>query len=258
MRVHVSGITMSYEAIGSGTPLVLLHALGLDSRQWRWQLDAFAANHRVITVDLRGHGSSGKPAGPYAIGQMAADVRGFFGAIGIDAADIIGLSMGGMVAQALALDHPTTVRSLILADTTCEYPPEARQQFEARARMAETQGMAPLAAAMPERWFPPEFIRDHPNLVGEIQAIVAANDASAYAAACRAVGAVDFGSRIGEIRCPTLVVVGDSDPGTPPAVAARLQQSIPGARLTIIEHASHLSNICQPAAFNAAGAAFLG
>ena len=220
-------------------------------------MPALASSHRVITVDLRGHGQTDRPAGPYTLDQMAEDVYGLQGALAIAPADIVGLSLGGMVALALALRHSTGVRRLVLADTTSEYPQAAREQFEERARIAETQGLAPLVAGVPERWFTPEFIREHPETVAEIQSIVATNEPRAYAAACRAVGAVDCAARLSALACPTLVIVGDQDPSTPPATARRLRRAIPGARLMVIEAASHLSNVGQPAAFNAALLEFL-
>jgi 3-oxoadipate enol-lactonase len=258
LKAFANGISMHYESTSYGPPVVLIHALGLDSRQWQGQAPALAAAHRVIALDLRGHGQSDRPAGPYSLDQMAEDVYGLMAALGIDSADVVGLSLGGMVAMALAVQRPTAIRRLVLADTTSEYPQAGREQFEVRARVAETHGLAPLVAGVPERWFTADFILEHPGTVAEIQAIVGANDPAAHAAACRAVGAVDYTARLDALRCPTLVIVGDQDPGTPPAAARRLQQAIPGARLKIIERASHLSNVGQPAAFSAALLEFLG
>ena len=257
MQATANGISIHYESAGSGPPVVLIHALGLDWRQWRDQIAALAPTRRAIALDLRGHGQSDRPPGPYSLGQMAEDVYGLIEALGVAPTDVVGLSLGGMVAMELALRHPRAIRRLVLADTTSEYPRAAREQFEERARTAETEGMAPLVAGVPERWFTPEFARAHPETVAEIQRIVGANDPAAYAAACRAVGTVDCTSRLGSLGCPTLVVVGDQDPGTPPAAARRLREAIPGARLVVIDGASHLSNVGRPDAFNTALLEFL-
>lgn len=258
MRVYANGIGINYQLEGHGPPLTLIHALGLDLRQWRWQVPALTERHQVLRYDVRGHGRSDTSPGPYSLDLLAEDLHGLLQALGISRTHLLGLSMGGMIAQVLALTHPEVVESLILADTTSEYGPEAQHQFEERARVAEVQGMEPLIQGIVERWFTPGFRQTYPLIVDEIRAILRQTAPLGYAACCLAVARLNLTARLGEIRRPTLVLVGDQDPGTPPPVAQRIHESIPGSRFEVIRDASHLSNVAQPDQFNAAVLAFLG
>jgi len=257
MRAFVNGIALDFDLVGRGPTLVLIHALGVDRRMWRRQVPVFAESHQVVAYDVRGHGGSDKPSGPYSLETLADDLHGLLDALGIERASLLGLSMGGMIAQTFALAHPERVDRLILADTTSEYPPERRRQFAERARLVETSGVDLIVPATLERWFTPEFRADEEDTVEEIRKIVLAADPIGYAGACHAVSRVDLTDRLGEIQCPTLVLVGEHDPGTPVAAAARIQAAIPGARLEVIQGASHLSNIARPDVFEKIVLAFL-
>ena len=251
MKTFANGIAINCEVAGSGPPLILIHALGLDGRMWSRQVEALAPRFEVLAYDVRGHGLSDKPAGPYTLEQMADDLHGLVAAWGIRRAYVAGISLGGMVAQTFALDYPELVESLILADTTSEYPPEARRAFEERAREVESRGIGPIVESTLERWFTPEYRQREVQTVDEIRAILRQADRAGYAAACRAVARVDLTSRLGKLTVPTLVVVGAEDPGTPPVVAERLRGAIPDARLAVIPGASHLSSVSHAADFNA-------
>jgi 3-oxoadipate enol-lactonase len=251
VKTFANGIAMDCEVAGSGPPLILIHALGLDHRQWRRQIESFAPRFEVVAYDVRGHGLSDKPAGPYTLEQMADDLHGLLAAWGVRRAYVVGLSLGGMIAQTFALDYPELVESLILADTTSEYPPETRRAFEERARAVESRGIGTIVDGTLERWFTPEYRQREVATVDETRAILRDADRVGYAAACRAVARVDLTHRLGGLTMPTLVVVGAEDPGTPPAAAERLRDAIPGARLAVIPGASHLSNVSHAAEFDA-------
>jgi 3-oxoadipate enol-lactonase len=258
LRVYANGIGINYQLQGSGPPLTLVHALGLDLRQWRWQVPTLADRHQVLRYDVRGHGRSDTTPGPYSLELLSEDLYGLLQALGIPHTDLLGLSMGGMIAQTFALTHPEMVGSLILADTTSEYDPDARRQFEERARVAETQGMDPLVQATVERWFTPDFRQTFPMVVDEIRAILRQTDPTGYAASCRAVARLDLTPRLQRIASPTLVLVGDEDPSTPPAVARRIHEEIAGSRFEVIHGAAHLSSVAQPDQFNSLVLGFLG
>ena len=251
MKTFANGIAMNCEVAGGGPPLILIHALGLDHRQWRRQLESFAPRFEVITYDVRGHGLSDRPAGPYKLEQMADDLYGLLAAWGIRRAYVAGLSLGGMIAQTFALDYPEMVESLILADTTSEYPPDARRGFDARARTVEAQGIEPMVEGTLERWFTPEYRQREVATVDEVRAILRMADPAGYAASCRAVARVDLTHRLGKLTVPTLVIVGAEDTSTPPSDAERLRDTIPGARLAVIPGAAHLSNVSHAAEFDA-------
>ncbi len=235
MFVEVNGIRCFYQLTGEGDQVVvLIHALGTDHRMWDRQVEALKPHFRVLRYDVRGHGQTDKPPGPYSLELFARDLAALLDALGIAAAHLVGLSMGGMIAQTFALSYPERVKSLVLADTSSRYPPESRRQFEERARVAETQGMGPLVEATLERWFSPGFHQAHPEVVEKYRQMLLANDPRAYAAAARAIAQLDLTSRLGSIRVPTLVIVGEDDPGTPPAMAKEIAANIPGARLEIL------------------------
>ena len=147
MKLIANGITQHYVRSGEGPSVVLIHALGLDHRLWQPQIERLANTCQVIAYDVRGHGQSDVPSGPYTLSDFAEDLEGLLDALGVDGAHVVGISMGGMISQAFALAQPQRVRSLVLADTTSEYNQEARRQFAERARIAEERGMSPLIGA---------------------------------------------------------------------------------------------------------------
>ncbi len=250
MFVEANGIRCFYELEGAGDQVVaLIHALGTNHRMWDRQVEVLRPHFRVLRYDVRGHGQTDKPPGPYSLELFAQDLAALLDALGIPAAHLVGLSMGGMIAQTFALSYPERVKSLVLADTSSRYPPENRQQFEERARIAETQGMGPLVEPTLERWFSPEFHRTHPEVVDRYRQMLLANDPRAWAAAARAIGQLDLTSRLGSVKVPTLVIVGEDDPGTPPAMAKEIAANIPGARLEILP-GRHMTQEESAEAFN--------
>jgi 3-oxoadipate enol-lactonase len=257
VRAFVNGIALDFHLVGQGPTIVLVHALGLDRRMWNRQVPALAESFRVLAYDVRGHGRSDKPRGPYTLETLADDLHGLLDALGIETASLLGISLGGMIAQTFALAYPDKVDRLILADTTSEYPPEGRRQFVERARLVEASGTEPIARATMERWFTPEFLAAEPETVDQIRQILLSADPVGYAAACLAVSEVDLTARLGGISAETLVLVGERDPGTPVEAARRIADAIPSARLEVIPDTSHLSNVARPDEFTDAVLSFL-
>lgn len=250
MFVEANGIRCFYELEGDGEEVVvLIHALGTNHRMWDRQVEVLKPRFRVLRYDVRGHGQTDKPPGPYSLELFAQDLAALLDGLGIPAAHLVGLSMGGMIAQTFALNYPGRVKSLVLADTSSRYPPESRRQFEERAAIAEAQGMGPLVEPALERWFSPEFHRAHPEVVEKYRQMLLANDPKAYAAATRAIAQLDLTSRLGAIKVPTLVIVGADDPGTPPAMAREIAAAIPGARLEVLP-GRHMTQEESAEAFN--------
>jgi 3-oxoadipate enol-lactonase len=213
---------------------------------------ALASAHTVYTYDARGHGQSDLPPGPYSLDDFADDLAGVLDALGVDAAHVVGLSMGGMIVQQLAVSYPNRVRSLVLADTTSEYGQDARRQFAERARIAEERGMAPLIDATLERWLTKEFQHAHPEVGARIRAMLELAHPYGYAASCRAIGSIDLTERLVTINVPTLVLVGSADRSTPPDMALKIHEYIPGSSYEVIEGAAHLSNVSHAELFNQA------
>jgi 3-oxoadipate enol-lactonase len=250
MKVIANGIAQYYQRHGAGPPVVLIHALGLDHRMWERQIAAIETTCTAYTYDVRGHGISDVSAGPYTLSGFAEDLVGLFDALGLESAHLVGLSLGGTIAQQFAITWPARVRSLVLADTTSEYDQEARRLLADRADIAEAEGMAPLVESILARWFTKSFQQMKPASVEQIRSLLLETNPGGYAAACRAVLEVDLTERLVTVDVPTLVLVGSEDTATPPEMALRIQEYIPGSALEVIPGAAHLSNVANPDQFN--------
>jgi 3-oxoadipate enol-lactonase len=211
----------------------------------------------VLAYDIRGHGQTEATAGAYDFDLLAADAVALLDTLKIERASFVGISLGGMIGQALALAAPLRLEKLILADTVCRYPPEAQAAWPERIRQIESTGLEPLVAPTLERWFTAPYRAAHPEVVARIGAIIRATPLAGYVGCCHAIAGLDFTHRLRALNIPALVLVGDQDSGTPPAMARDLAATIPGARLEIIPGAAHLSNIEQADAFTRLLAEFL-
>jgi len=243
---------------GGGAPIVLSHALGLDLHMW----DALAAQlaaqqHPVLRYDHRGHGGSAVPAGPYAIDDLVDDAARLIREWGRGPVVWVGLSMGGMVGQGLAIRHPELIKALVLANTGAQYPEAAQSMWAQRIATVESQGLAGIVEMAMERYFTEAFRAAEPEAVAGFRSRVLRTDAAGYVACCHAVAKVDWLERLRGVRCPSLVIAGALDVGAPVAMSQAMVERIPGAELVVIDAASHLSVVEQPAAFAAALDAFL-
>ncbi len=241
MKAQVNGIQIEYEVTGAGRAIAFAHSLGMDHTLWGAQVRHYSPRYRVLTFDGRGHGASDKPPGPYSVEQFGEDFYGVLRAAGVDRAVVVGLSMGGMAGQALAAAHPEAVEALVLCDTTCWYLESGPQDWDVRARTAEEKGLAALVDFQLQRWFAERTLTEQPALVEHARRVFLANDVAAYAASCRALGAMDLRGKVETIRCPTLIVVGEEDYATPPSMAEDLHRRIAGSELVVLPKVRHLS-----------------
>jgi 3-oxoadipate enol-lactonase len=224
-----------------GAPVVTLtHPLGATLALWDEHVTTLTKLCRVLRYDVRGHGGSEVLPGPYTLEQMSGDLVDLLDTLGIAETHFVGVSMGGLIGMTAALAHPRRIASLALCDTTACYGSVMRPMWEDRIRMAETEGMT---QALVDRtmaiWFTEAFRSRRPEAVERIAAMLRRSDPRGYAAAIRAIGFVDLTERIAAIRCPTLVVVGEQDPGTPPAMARVIHEHIPGSQLLVLPDAAH-------------------
>ncbi len=256
MKARANGIGLEYSVEGSGPWLALSHSLACTSRMWDEQLPLLTKRFKVLRFDTRGHGGSDAPAGAYTLEQLADDVKGLFEALGIRETHWIGLSMGGMIGQTFALKYPGLLKTLVLADTSSRIPEEAHPLWAERIKVAESKGMDPLVQPTLERWFTAPFRAAHPAQLKRVSDMIRATPVAGYVGCCHAIPKLDLTARLKDIRVPALVIVGDQDAGTPPAMAQAIREHLPGSELVVIKDASHLSNIEQPAAFAAALAGF--
>jgi 3-oxoadipate enol-lactonase len=259
MRITANGISIHYTLNGpTGAPVVTLsHSLATHLGMWEPQVAVLAARYRVLRYDTRGHGETDAPAGAYSLDLLAEDAKVLLSALGIERTHFIGLSMGGMIGQLLALKHPEMLRSLILCDTSSRVPPEARPMWDDRIRIAESQGMEPHVEPTLGRWFTAPFLKEHPDAVDRVRTMIRGTKPQGYIGCGHAIKALDLTDQLQRISVPTLVIVGEDDPGTPVAAARTIHERVKGSELVILKSASHLSNIEQGEAFNAAVTAFL-
>jgi 3-oxoadipate enol-lactonase len=259
MTISANGITMNYTLDGPATaPVVTLsHSLAADSSMWDPQMPALTARYRVLRYDTRGHGGTDAPAGAYTLDLLAGDARALLSALGIARTHWVGLSMGGMIGQTLALAAPGLFASLSLCDTSSRVPAEARPLWADRIKTAETQGMEPLVEPTIGRWFTAPFVAGRKDVVDRVRAMIRATRPAGYAGCCHAISALDLTDRIAAIKLPTLIVVGEEDQGTPVAASRVMNEKIAGSELVILKSASHLSNLEQPEEFTRALTTFL-
>lgn len=237
---------------GQGPVVVLSHALGCDTSMWDGVAAALKGRYTVLRHDHRGHGQSEAVPGPYSIGMLADDVAGLISAHSAGPVHFVGLSMGGMTAQALAARHPQLLNSITIANAAMHYDDAARAMWAARVKTVLEQGVAAISDGAMQRWFTPEFRADEAGggkqRVAALRLQLEKTDAAAYAASCEAVANIDFRASNATIRCPALVIAGTRDEATPVAMSEAIRNSIQGARLDTLP-AAHLSAVEQPAAF---------
>ncbi len=259
MRIKANNIQMNYElSEKKGAPIVVLsHSLSSSLLMWDPQIDALKPHFQVLRYDTRGHGESDASPGPYTLELLAEDVVKLLDALGIDRVHFVGLSMGGMIGQCLGLNYSRRLRSLVLCDTAAIIPAEAQPIWEERFDKARKKGMEALVEETMERWFTPAFLKQSPPMVGLIRKQVLATPVTGYFGCGEAIRRLNYLNRLSEIKLPTLIIVGEDDPGTPVSASQAMHERIPNSKLVILPSARHLSNIEQTDAFNAALLTFL-
>ena len=243
-------VALQGPADGGAAPIVLSHALGLDLHMWDDLAAQLAtARHPVLRYDHRGHGGSAVPTGPYTMDDLVDDAARLLREWGRGPVVWVGLSMGGMVGQGLAVRHPELIKALVLANTTSKYPPAAGAVFAQRIGAVRSGGMAAVVESVLERYFTAAFRASQPGAVASFRTKVLKTDPAGYAACCAAVGDVDWLARLNAVKCPTLIIAGALDVGAPPAMSQAMVEKIPDAELVIFDEASHLSVAEQPELF---------
>jgi 3-oxoadipate enol-lactonase len=227
-----------------GTTVLLLHPLATAGAVWDPLTEYLARTRQVVATDARGHGETPWDGRDFTIEDLAADAAAVLEAVdGGRPADVIGLSMGGSTAIALAAARPDLVRRLILADTTACYGPDRVATWADRAEKAVSVPREKQLTFQQDRWFTDRFREAEPAEVDRVSQIFVRTDSSAHAAACRAFGAMDSTARLGDIKADTLVLVGAEDYATPPAMAQRIAEDVPRAQLRVLENTRHMSLI---------------
>ena len=256
----VNGVELAFVDQGTGNPVVLAHGFPLDHTMWDAQIDALSKDYRVIAPDLRGFGLSGVTEGTVTMQQLADDLAALLDALRIEQPIVLcGLSMGGYVALQFWQDHGTRLAGLILCDTraVADTPEVADGRLETAERVMR-EGPAPLVAQMMPKLFAQTTAQQQPELVDSLRRVMMATDPGAIAAAARGMAQrPDMVSRLGEIDCPALVIVGEQDAISSPEEMRAIARPIPHARFVEIPGSGHMSPMEKPAAVNAAILEFL-
>lgn len=259
MKALINDIALAYTDKGTGPPIVFLHAFPLNRTMWTAQEQALSSRHRVITVDLRGHGESDAPLWHYTLDQAADDVRGLLDHLSVSQAVFAGLSMGGYILFALYRKYADRVKGLVLADTRAQADTlEGKTGRFQMAQIAYTQGPAAIADLMIPKLLSPEAIRSNPTLVQHVRSMIEANQISGIAGDLMAMAErPDSVPLLRQITCPTQIIVGELDMATPIYDSKLMADQISGAQLATIPGAAHLSNLEQPERFNQIVEAFV-
>jgi 3-oxoadipate enol-lactonase len=259
MKIQANNIQINYELSGrDDAPVVMLsHSLACSLVMWNPQLDLLESKFKVLRFDTRGHGDSDAPEGKYTLELLAADAVALMDALEIDAVHFVGLSMGGMIGQNLALDHGNRLKSLTLCDTAAIMPDEAQPIWQQRIAAAREKGLQDQVDETLERWFTPEYLSQNSPQVELIRQQILATPVAGYIGCSEAIRDLDNLKRLSEIKLPTLIIVGEEDPGTPVAASEAMQERIDGSELVVLPAARHLSNIEQSGAFTEALMGFL-
>jgi len=259
MRIKANGIGMNYEMSGkSGAPVVMMsHSLGSSLTMWETQLSCLEPLFQVLRYDTRGHGGSEAPRGPYSIELLGQDAVSLLESLRIPKVHWVGLSMGGMIGQCLALTYPDRLLSASLCDTSSVIPPEAQPLWQERIDTVREKGLQPLLEPTLERWFTPSFLNRHPETVSRIRKEFLSTPSEGFIGCIEAIRKIDYYGRLDGITAPVLIITGDDDPGMPLSAAKNMQSRIRNSTLAVIRSARHLSNLEQPEAFNSALVDFL-
>ena len=254
----VNGIDLNYRIDGrEGAPWLLFsNSLGTNLGMWDGQIEPLSRHFRIVRYDSRGHGASSAPDEDYTIELLGRDALGLLDHLEIDKTFYCGLSKGGMVGQWLGANAGGRLEKLILSNTSSYMEP--KEIWNERIATARTEGMEALVDLVVQRWFTPGFIEGNAAEIARVRDMILTSPGHGYAGCCAAIRDMDQRGILPSIAVPTMVIVGAEDPATVPAAGELIAESIPGARLHVIENAAHLSNVEQPAQYLAAMSDFFG
>jgi len=239
-------VELNYSLEGpDGAPVIAFSgSLGTDVTFWEPQSGRLGERFRTLRYDIRGHGSSPVPQGPYSMSDLGSDLVALLDRLAIGRVFLCGLSIGGMISMWVAAHAPERVDRLVLCCTSAQLgPPES---WHERAATVRAEGVAAVADAVLGRWFTPGFAAAHPDEIERMRGILTATPPEGYAGCCEAIADMDLTPDLPSIRVPTLVIAGEQDPATPPEHGRRIADLIPGAQFEVVSPAAHLATIERP------------
>ncbi len=234
------GVAISYRLHGDGPlPLVCIHGVGSYKEVWDGVLACLPKTFRVLTFDLRGHGASARVQGRYEIDDFVDDALSLADHVGFGVFDLAGFSLGGLVAQRIALTRPDRIRRLALISTVAGRTPEERQRVAARLEALKSGERGAHYDASLSRWLTEEFQTHNPEIVARLRARNAENNPECYAAAYRVLAETDLGDDLHRIACPTMIITGEDDQGSNPRMARLMHERIAGSALHVLPKLRH-------------------
>lgn len=240
MHVDTGGGRIEVSAEGDGPPLTLIHGLGSSLDVWDAVAAPLAVRFRVIRYDLRGHGGSTQPPGPYSLDNLTADLRAVLAASDITRTHLAGFSLGGLIAQSFALSQPESIDRLIVISAAANKSPGEIKRLKERADEMDRHGIETANLdALVDRWFTTGFRATHPDVVGGRLQRYRETDRDALAGAFRAFIEGDLGARLHEITTPTLIMTGENDPISTADMARFMHREINGSALHILPGLRH-------------------
>lgn len=256
--VSVNGVTLAYELEGpDGAPVIAFsNSLGSAMAIWDGVVPALHGSFRTLRYDTRGHGRSGPFDTAISVDDLAADLIALLDHLSIATAHVTGLSLGGVIAQAVAVRYPERVDKLILIATAAQFPPP--EFWLNRANNVRASGAAAVVDTIVPRWFTDAFRAAHPDVVEAVRQAFLGVDKAGYARCCEALASADLREAIKGIKVPTLVIGGGGDVVATPAMGEALRAAIPGAELVVLPGVAHLMSVERPEAVETKIAAFLG
>ncbi|MFJ5297288.1 alpha/beta fold hydrolase [Pseudomonas sp. NPDC088368] len=239
-QLTVGRVSLNYRVDGEGAErLVCIHGVGSSLLAWEGVVERLKERFTILTFDLRGHGNSTRLKGRYDIDEMVDEALALADAIGFSRFHLAGFSLGGLIAQRLALTHPERVRRLVLLSTVAGRNAQERERVMARLAALQAGEPGSHYDASLSRWLTEDFQMKNPQLVAQLRERNAQNDPECYAAAYRILAETDFGDALDQIQCPTLIATGADDAGSNPRMAAFMHERITGSQLRILPGLRH-------------------
>jgi (E)-2-((N-methylformamido)methylene)succinate hydrolase len=251
--------TIHYEEKGAGEPLIFIHGVGLDHALWEQQVNSLSEQYRVIVYDMIGHGESSHPPGPYSLSQFVEQLTALVDSLNLEKINLVGFSMGGMVAQAFALANPTKVKALTIMNAVANRTKIQRQAVLNRVEEVGRSGSQSTIEPAIERWFTSDYLRDKAEVVNKTRIRLQSNDPDAYLAAYTLFATADqeIWDELDQITVPTLVITGENDVGSTPEMAHQIHQRISGSELLIVPKYRHMLPVERPDIVNEAIHSFI-
>jgi 3-oxoadipate enol-lactonase len=245
-EITVNGVRTYYEEAGSGPAVVLVHGLGGTAALWDGVAPALAERFRTVRYDLRGSGRSDRPAGPYSLDDLVDDLGGLIDGLGLAPAALVGHSMSGATVLAYAARNPDRVRAVVGVGAVTELADAGRDGMRQRAATVRAEGMENVAVAVATNGVAPSWREANPEAWDGFRAMLAANDPEGYALQAEVVAALDIGGELSRITCPVLLVSGELDAPSPPALNDANIHRVANGRHVLIADCGHIVPLERP------------